>query len=271
MTDTIIMFRGMPKRFIDFYWGQGLANDVPALTYYLTVSLVPFAFGVSVLIALIIGEPSLQTDAIKQIGRYLPPTGQDALEEVIRQTAAQAPLFLSLAVVIMIWTSSAAVGVIERCLARILSRPGQNFVVGKLRNLAVGAGFAFIVVFMVFIAALTSGLLGDIFAQSKVWLPIIQLFSSILMVGFIYKLAPSGGLHWKSALTGSVPAGLVLQIIPLALGLYVSAVSVRSSAGIFLTLSGILFSLWLIAQVLIIGAALAALQEQNLSPPENDK
>ncbi len=35
------------KRAFHFWWGQGIADDVPALAYYLVLSLAPFVLGFS--------------------------------------------------------------------------------------------------------------------------------------------------------------------------------------------------------------------------------
>jgi len=46
------MIRRAADRVVQFYWGQGIADDVPALTYYLVLSLAPFALGVAALHAI---------------------------------------------------------------------------------------------------------------------------------------------------------------------------------------------------------------------------
>jgi len=42
------------QRIFDFYWGQGIADDVPALTYYLLLSLAPLALGLAAIQALLL-------------------------------------------------------------------------------------------------------------------------------------------------------------------------------------------------------------------------
>jgi uncharacterized BrkB/YihY/UPF0761 family membrane protein len=41
--------RTVARRAFDFYWGTGIADDVPALTYYLVLSLAPVALGLAAL------------------------------------------------------------------------------------------------------------------------------------------------------------------------------------------------------------------------------
>jgi len=45
--------RRLPGKIYDFWWGTGLADDVPALTYYLVLSLGPFALGLAAILAFI--------------------------------------------------------------------------------------------------------------------------------------------------------------------------------------------------------------------------
>ena len=42
------------RRIFDFYWGRGIADDVPALTYYLLLSLAPLALGLAAVQALLL-------------------------------------------------------------------------------------------------------------------------------------------------------------------------------------------------------------------------
>ena len=48
--------RTFGRRVFDFWWGQGIADDVPALTYYLLLSLAPFALGLAALEALLLKD-----------------------------------------------------------------------------------------------------------------------------------------------------------------------------------------------------------------------
>ena len=56
----------------DFYWGQGIADDVPALTYYLLLSIGPFALGMAALEALLLDDFLGAIAVADQINRLLP-------------------------------------------------------------------------------------------------------------------------------------------------------------------------------------------------------
>jgi uncharacterized BrkB/YihY/UPF0761 family membrane protein len=48
--------RRVADRIFAFYWGQGIADDVPSLTYYLVLSLAPVALGLAALEALLLED-----------------------------------------------------------------------------------------------------------------------------------------------------------------------------------------------------------------------
>lgn len=57
----------------------------------------------------------------------------------------------------MVWACSEVVGVLERCLSRLLAQSGVGFVIGKLRNLALAAAMTTVVVLMVLVASAGTG------------------------------------------------------------------------------------------------------------------
>ena len=60
-------------------------------------------------------------------------------------TRDNSPVLLAIALATMLWTTSGAIGVIERCESRILDCDRHNIVTGRLRNMALGAGIAIMV------------------------------------------------------------------------------------------------------------------------------
>jgi uncharacterized BrkB/YihY/UPF0761 family membrane protein len=125
------------QRVYAFYWGEGIADDVPALAYYLVLSLAPFAFGVAAL-ALRLDDQLTALSVADQLNRYLPTAIHDDVEQLVLRTRADSPQLLAVAVAGMLWTTSGAIGVIERCLSRILACRRHHIVTGRLRNMALG-------------------------------------------------------------------------------------------------------------------------------------
>ena len=73
--------RGLARRTFAFYWGQGIADDVPALTYYLVLSLAPVALGLAALQALLLSDVQSALSVVDTLNRFLP----DAVHGDIRQ------------------------------------------------------------------------------------------------------------------------------------------------------------------------------------------
>src|ERR687894_264746 len=139
--------RRVLDRVFEFYWGEGIADDVPALAYYLMLSLAPFALGVAAVALLVV------------------------------------------AVVAMLWTTSGAIGVIERCLSRMLGGERHHIVLGRIRNMGLGA----IVAAGVILAAIATSAVNDVPLRgvpSTTVLVVLTSLGSIVLFATIYRYAP---------------------------------------------------------------------------------
>jgi uncharacterized BrkB/YihY/UPF0761 family membrane protein len=150
--------RRLATKLYDFWWGTGLADDVPALTYYLVLSLGPFALGVAAILALLLGDYVSAIELAEQINRYLPAEVHGDVRQLITSARSGSPVLLLLAVVAMLWTTSGAIGVVERVTSRILDWPRHHIVIGRLRNMALGAMVAVLVILAAGGATVVSGI-----------------------------------------------------------------------------------------------------------------
>src|SRR5919206_2248555 len=98
--------RGIGRRIFDFYWGQGIADDVPALTYYFLLSLASFALGLAALQALLLKNVLSAIEVADQINRFLPDAVHSDITQLVLGTRSNSPLLLAVAVGTMLWTSS---------------------------------------------------------------------------------------------------------------------------------------------------------------------
>ena len=163
----------------------------------------------------------------------------------------------------MLWTTSGAIGVIERCLARITSSARHHIVVGRLRNVVLGG----LVAVAVILASLSISVVSDfsykLRAGSGMPGPTILVFNtlgSILVFAAIYRHAPLQQIGWRPALKGAVPAGIAIQAVPAIVGLYVSRAPPASRAAqVFLLLAIVLLGLYIVAMAMLVGAGLAGL------------
>jgi membrane protein len=254
------------QRIFDFYWGLGIADDVPALTYYLLLSLAPFALGLAAMQALLLDNVLSAIEVADQINRFLPDAVHEDITRLVLGTRDNSPLLLGLAVVTMLWTTSGAIGVVERCESRILNAPRHGIVTGRLRNMLLGAGVA------VMVAAASAGapVIGDAAdtldlrgALPGGLLLGVNTLGSIVVFAGIYRWAPRAHLRWRSAAVGAIPAGIAIQAVPALVGLYVGNFVGFAAVRLFLILAIVLIGLYVMATVILVGCGLAVKRERR--------
>src|SRR3954470_2776253 len=256
--------RRTASRIFDFYWGQGIADDVPALTYYLLLSLAPLALGLAAVQALLLKNLLSAIEVADQINRFLPDTVHGDITRLVLGTRSNSPLLLTLAVATMLWTTSGAIGVIERCESRMLDAPRHSILTGRIRNLMLGAGVAVMVAF----ASAGAPVIGDAADALDLrgslpsgLLLAVNTVGSIFVFAGIYRLAPRGHLRWRSAAVGAIPAGIAIQAIPALVGLYVGNFVGFAAVRLFLILAIVLLGLYVMANVILVGCGFAVKRE----------
>jgi membrane protein len=256
--------RRTARRIFDFYWGQGIADDVPALTYYLLLSLAPLALGLAAVQALLLKNVLSAIEVADQINRFLPDAIHGDIKSLVLGTRSNSPQLLAAAVATMLWTASGAIGVIERCESRMLGAPRHSVVIGRLRNVILGAGVAL----MVAVASAGAPVIGDAADALDLrgslpggLLLLVNTLGSILVFAGIYRWAPRATLRWRSAIVGAMPAGIAIQAIPALVGLYVGNFVGFAAVRLFLILAIVLLGLYVMATVILVGSGLAVKRE----------
>ncbi|MEA2382058.1 MAG: Virulence factor BrkB [Solirubrobacteraceae bacterium] len=256
--------RRTAERIFDFYWGQGIADDVPALTYYLLLSLAPLALGLAAVQALLLKNVLSAIEVADQLNRFLPDPVHGDIQRLVLGTRSNSPQLLAAAVATMLWTTSGAIGVIERCESRMLDAPRHSIILGRLRNVLLGAGVAV----MVAVASAGAPVIGDAADALNLRgslgsgvLLVVNTVGSVIVFAGIYRLAPRGHLRWRSAIVGAVPAGIAIQAIPALVGLYVGNFVGFAAVRLFLILAIVLLGLYVMATVILVGAGLAVKRE----------
>lgn len=256
--------RRLPKRFFRFYWGDGIADDVPALAYYLVLSLAPFALGLAALEALLLKDVVSAIAVSEQLNRFLPEAIHGDIQRLVVGTRDNSPLLLALALVAMLWTTSGGIGVIERCISRILDVPRHSIFIGRMRNLALGALVAVAVILASLSISVVTNLSYELRPGRGFPGPMILVFNglgSMFVFAIIYRYAPLTRIRWRSALLGGIPGGLAIQMVPSIVGLYVSAAAGFAPVQVFLLLAIVLLGLYIVALLLLVGAGIACRAE----------
>jgi uncharacterized BrkB/YihY/UPF0761 family membrane protein len=188
--------RTFARKGFAFYWGRGIADDVPALTYYLVLSLAPVALGLAALEALLLSNTQAALNVADGLNRFLPDAVHSDIRHLVTGTRDNSPLLLAIALASMLWTTSGAIGVIERCESRILECDRHGIVTGRLRNMALGAGIAI----MVIAASAGAPVIGDAADALDIrrtlpgWLlVVINTVGSIFVFAMLYHWAQGGG------------------------------------------------------------------------------
>jgi uncharacterized BrkB/YihY/UPF0761 family membrane protein len=254
------------RRAIAFYWGEGIADDVPSLTYYLLLSLGPVALGLAVLDALLLRNVQSAVGVADSINRFLPDAVHGDVKRLVIGTRDNSPLLLTIAIVSMLWTTSGAIGVIERCESRMLEGERHSIVVGRLRNMGLGAG----VVLMMLAGTAAAPVIGDAADALNLrrslpgWeLVVLNTLGSILLFALVYHWAPRTRPHWRACLVGAVPAGIAIQAVPSVVGLYFGAGAGFAAVRLFLLLAVMLFGLYVIALLTLVGAGIVVARERH--------
>jgi uncharacterized BrkB/YihY/UPF0761 family membrane protein len=258
---TLSAMRRLPREGIALYWDSGVANDVPALSWFLLASLVPLALGLTALASVVLGDFARAQALSARISGVLPGDVHDQLVDLILRTRHESPLLIVVSIVGMVWTSSGIVGVVERCLLRLLGRPSIGFVLGKLRTLAVAAAVAVLIVLMVLVATAGTGLVRRLHvapAIVRLSVPVVSLALTVAICGGVFRVLGGPPLRWQSVLAGAVVSGVILDVTPSIAGYYLRLVAGRTPVELFLMLSGVLITCYLAALGLLLGAGVTA-------------
>ncbi len=258
---TASRLRRVPRELVGLYWDSGVANDVPALAWFLLSSLVPLALGVTALAAVALGDYAQAQALSVRISDVLPKDVHDQLVDLILRTKEQSPLLIAGSIIGMVWISSGVVGVLERCLLRLLARPSMGVVLGKLRNLAVAAVVTIVIMLMVAVATAGTDLVRRLNINPtsiRLAVPLTSVALTTLLCGAVFRALAGKSLRWRAAWAGAAVSGLILNITPSAAGYYLRLVAGRTPVELFLMLAGVLITCYLAAFGLLLGAGVAA-------------
>lgn len=238
-----------------------MANDVPALAWFLLSCLVPLALGVTALAAVVLGDYAQAQALSARISGVLPKDIHVQIVELILRTRHDSPLLLVGSITGMVWASSGVVGVLERCLSRLLSRSGAGLVRGKLRNLALAAALAIVIVLMAVVGSAGTGLVRRLDVNPillRVTIPLASFAVTVLLCAAVYRALGGGGLRSRAVLAGGLVSGVILGLTPTATGYYLRYVAGNTPVELFLMLSGVLLTCYLGALGLLWGVGVTA-------------
>lgn len=249
-----------------FYWGSGVSADVPALAYYLLISLAPFLLGVTALAARLADTDKIIEKITIEASDQLPVELQNSLVEIIEHAQQSSGWLLLLAILGCLWTCSGAVGVLVRCKHRLLSKAAYHPTLGRLREIGLAGLVLLLVVLLTGTAAVAGGVLGGLgFELTGFEVAGVAWVACLAVLTLLYSLGPRGGVGLRPALQGALPASLLLQIVPLVVSLYTQyAAGAVNVAQLFLVLVLLVVGCTLSAQIILGGAVLACMKQRGI-------
>ncbi len=253
--------RRLLREIVALYWESGVGDDVPALAWFLLSSLVPLALGLTALATVLLGDYAQAQALAARASRVLPQDLHDQIVQLILRTKRDSPLLIAVSILSMLWITSGAVGVLHRCLTRLLGVPGAGIVRGRLRNLRIAAALTTLIVLMVLVASAGTGIAHRLGVNSlllRVAVPLLSIAITVLICAAVYRSQAAASVGWRAALSGGVVGGLVLQATPTAAGYYLRLVAGQTPVQLFLMLAGVLVTCYLAAFGLLVGAGVTA-------------
>ena len=253
--------RSALRELVGLYWESGISADIPALAWYLLSSLVPLALGLTALAAVVLGDYAEAQALWARVSRFLPGDLHDQIVTLVLRTKRDSPFLIAGAIAGMVWASSGSVGVLDRCLSRMLSIEGPNPVVGKLRNLGVAFAVAALVVVMVLLATAGTGLVDRLHLNAtmvRVAVPLLLFVVIVLICASVFRVLAGGRVSWHAALAGGGVSGVILLITPTLAGYYTRWVANNTPVKVFLVLAGVLATCYIVAFGLLLGTAVVA-------------
>jgi len=227
------------------------------IAYFAVLAFVPLLFLALALIGLA-GEPSESSYLIEQLRRSFPAASVDRLVTVVDEVRKSAPELGTVGGVGLVWAALGFFSVVESALNVVYRRPNRPFIRQKLFVLALTAG-ALIALFVGLVVSSVG--VGVAKHTAYVGGALAYLYgitiSTGLVLGFtwcIYTLLTNEPLRWRETLPGALFAAIALEASFQVLPLFVRAASGLVALQAFGGLALLLFWIYLMANILVLGA-----------------
>lgn len=258
------------------------------LALYALLAAVPMLAIVLRFVGPLVGEREARHTLTRLARRFLEPSAARTAQELITSASSQVPHDLAtvLAFVLAAWASTRLFTGMRELLDGLLGlrNTTMSFRKGLLDELKT-RGIAFLLVLasgvLVLVAALIDGATEYLAesASSRMHLPLDavraanNLVSAALLIGtitLILRHLPQKRMSWRSAFYGALFAGLATTFVRTPLLEFLSRTGASTALGAAGSAIALLVWLYLVAQLLVLGSALAAELElrRSAAPPQ---
>ena len=235
-------------------------------------SIAPLAIVLVSIFGLVLQNESVRENVVKTIVDALPVSvaGRKDVEKAITEIATPASAAGLISLAVFAWAATGMMAAIraglETAMGVVARRPTVR---GKLIDLLLIVGAAVLVIETVGLTALGELLQRSV--GSSVAGALIRFGWFVVSIGvilLIYRFVPARGLRFRDGLAGAIVTALLLQLISFASGLIFDKTTQLSIVYGSLTAALVfLYSIYLYASALLLGAEVAAAWSRPPGPP----
>jgi membrane protein len=260
--------------------GKYLSDRGPHLAamvaYYALLSLFPFLFLVLSTLGLA-GQMSQSSYIVRELERILPHQSVDDLVHLVTQVQANAGTFFAIGIIGIFWSTLGFYSALESALNIVFRVGNRGFIRGKWISFTLVMGSLAMLFTSLLAATLATGWLhrheAGILTRSVIPYLVSLAFSSVGSFAFlmvVYRVLTNVDLHrgdvWPGALFGTVLFQISFQAVPIYLQQADVLIALRAFGGLVL----LLVWLYLMANVIVLGAEINWRHWARHQPPEDD-
>jgi membrane protein len=232
----------------------------PAIAFNAFVAIFPITVGLlALLVILNPGNP-----IVRQVDRTIldvfPQGTRGEIAGVLGDLNRHARTVVVLSLIAMIWAGSALFACLGAALNAMHGTPGRNLLHQRLMGLRLIAVMVFGLGVLIVLEDVTDGL-----PAAPVIGPLIAGVVLVMLLVFIYRVAPNVHRRPRDVLPGAVLAAVLIEAVTLAFPLYGRVTSQISTYGRGLALAlALLFWLYIVSHILLLGAHFNAVARAEL-------
>jgi len=236
-----------------------------AIAYRVLFSLAPLAIVLVAVFGLVLQDDDLRERVIDRVVDRLPvdAAGREDVEDAIETIATPASAAGLLSLLVFLWAATGMMASLRRGLEAVMGvTEGRPVARAKLVDFALVVGAALLVLLSVLLgvaADLATELAAELGGEGRAIAIAVPLLVWIATALLLYRFVPAAGLRLQDALAGAVVTAVILLAISLASDLvYAKTTDWSLIYGSLASLLVFLYSVYLSAATLLLGAAVAA-------------
>jgi membrane protein len=260
--------------------GKYLSDRGPHLAamvaYYALLSLFPFLFLVLSTLGLA-GQMGKSSYIVRELERILPHQSVADLVRLVSQVQSNAGVFLAIGVIGIIWSSLGFYSALESALNIVFQTTNRGFIKGKWISFVLVLGSLAVLFTSLLIATVANGWLhrhepGILTVGLVPYVVSIAVSStgSFLFLMVVYRVLTNVDLHRGDVWPGALFATVLFQISFLALPIYLQRADVLVALRAFGGLVILLVWLYLMGNVIVLGAEINWRHWSRHQPAEDD-